>query len=106
MKVLLSHPTGNANVRAAALGFASADILAEFHTTVATFPGNIFDRISFFPGFSEFKRRNFNPVLEPYVKTWPWYELGRFAAAKAGLRSLIHRETGVFSVDAVYQNLD
>ncbi|MEO6520470.1 MAG: glycosyltransferase family 4 protein [Mucilaginibacter sp.] len=106
MKVLLSHPTGNAFARAAALGLYKADMLAGFRTTVATFPGNIFDRISVLPPFSEFKRRQYDPLLQPLTKSWPLLELGRFAASKAGLKSLTQHETGSLSVDAVYHDID
>jgi len=106
MKVLISHPTGNSFFRAAAEGLANADMLAGFSTTVATFPGNAFDKLSNIGPFGEFKRRQYNPVLQPFAKTWPWHELGRMAAAKTGLKRLTRHETGVFSVDGVYQNLD
>ncbi|OCX54546.1 glycosyl transferase family 1 [Mucilaginibacter sp. PPCGB 2223] len=106
MKVLISHPTGNSFFRAAAEGLAAADMLAGFGTTVATFPGNVFDRLSSIGPFAEFKRRQYNPVLQPYAQTWPMHEIGRMAASKAGLKSLIRHETGKFSVDGVYQNLD
>jgi glycosyltransferase involved in cell wall biosynthesis len=106
MKVLISHPTGNAFFRAAALGLYKADMLSGFRTTVATFPGNIFDKLSSFGPFSEFNRRRYDPVLAKYAELWPWDELGRFAASKAGFKSLTKHQTGIFSVDAVYQNLD
>ncbi len=106
MKVTISHPTGNAFFRAAAMGLEEAGILAEFRTTVATFPGNIFDKLSSLPPFAEFKRRRYNPALKRFAKLSPMYELGRFAASKAGFRSLIKHETGLFSVDGVYQHLD
>jgi glycosyltransferase involved in cell wall biosynthesis len=106
MKLTFSHPTGNANSRAVVMGVLNAGLLFEFHTTVATFPLNIFDRISFFRGFSEFKRRSFSAELEPYTKSWPFYELGRFAAVKAGLSKLTRHEKDMFSIDAVYRNFD
>jgi hypothetical protein len=45
MSIVLSHPTGNANVRAAANGFFEANLLAEFHTAVASFPGSMLDNL-------------------------------------------------------------
>jgi glycosyltransferase involved in cell wall biosynthesis len=106
MKVLISHPTGNAFFRAAALGLHEAGMLSGVRTTVATYPSNIFDKLSKFGPFAEFSRRNYDPELAAYTKFWPWYELGRFAATKANFKSLTKHETGVFSVDAVYQDLD
>ncbi|MVN22221.1 glycosyltransferase family 4 protein [Mucilaginibacter arboris] len=106
MKVLILHPTGNAFFRAAALGLQKAGMLSGFRTTVATFPGNIFDKLSSLVPFAEFNRRRYDPALLEFTKTWPLYELGRFAASKAGFKKLIKHETGIFSVDSVYQNLD
>ncbi len=106
MKVLISHPTGNSFFRSAATGLLNAGMLAGFRTTVATFPGNVFDRLSTLGPFSEFKRRDYDPILKPFARCWPMYELGRMAANKTGLKSLTRHETGIFSVDGVYRNLD
>lgn len=104
--VIISHPTGNANVRAAVAGLADADILSEFHTAIASFPGSTLDRLGGIGPLSEIRRRAFELRLQPFTKTWPWFELGRLVAAKAGLKSLIRHEKGMFSVDAVYHNMD
>jgi len=106
VKVLISHPTGNSFFRAASEGLARADMLAGVGTTVATFPGNTFDKLSSIGPFAEFRRRQYNPILQPYTQTWPLHELGRMAAAKAGFKKFTRHETGLFSVDAVYRNLD
>jgi glycosyltransferase involved in cell wall biosynthesis len=105
MKLLLSHPTGNANVRSAVTGLFNAGILSGFRTTVATFPGNTFDRISTVPLFSEFKRRRYNPLLEPLTKTWSSRELCRLAVAKGGFDRFT-RVKQAFGVDAVYRHFD
>lgn len=106
MKVLISHPTGNAFSRAAAMGLLKADALAGFSTTVATFPGNVFDRLSAISIFSEFKRRTYDVALQPFTQSSPWRELGRFAATKIGLQKLTRHEIGMFSVDGVYRGID
>lgn len=104
--VIISHPTGNANVRAAVAGLAEADILSEFHTAIASFPGTTLDRLGGIGPLSEIRRRGFDARLQPFTKMWPWFELGRLVAAKAGLKSLTRHETGMFSVDAVYHAMD
>ena len=106
MKLMLSHPTGNANVRAASIGFANAAMLTKFHTSIATFPGNIFDHLSKFNFLTEIKRRNFNPLLQEFTAMHPLYETCRIIAGKAGLQKLVQQETGIFSVDAIYNQLD
>lgn len=106
MKIILSHATGNANVRQAAKAFAEAGMLDSFYTAVASFSGGILDSIGEIPAFSEIRRRRFDPIIKPYTKMHPWYEVGRLAATKFGIRQLKKHETGIFSIDAVFRNLD
>jgi glycosyltransferase involved in cell wall biosynthesis len=106
MSVILSHPTGNANVRAAAKGLANAAMLAEFHTTIAVFPGGLLDRLGALRPLSEFRRRSFDSSLRQHTNVWPWFEAGRLLASRAGLSQLTKHEQGIFSIDAIYRNLD
>lgn len=106
MGIIFSHPTGNANVRAAALGLNEAGLLSEFRTSIASFPGSLFDRMGAIKPFSEIKRRSFDSRLSHRTKQWPWIEMGRLLALKAGLKSLTQHEIGLFSVDRVYQTFD
>jgi glycosyltransferase involved in cell wall biosynthesis len=106
MKIVLSHPTANANVRALAEGLADADMLSAFYTCIATFPNDVLDSLSKFGPLSEFRRRRFDPKLEHLTHTWPWAELGRHASGKIGLKRIIRHEHGLLSIDAVFKNLD
>ena len=60
MKIVLSHPTGNANVRNALRAIKDIDRLAEFHTTVATFDHNIFGHLSKFGFGNQLERRRYD----------------------------------------------
>ncbi|WP_211097008.1 glycosyltransferase family 4 protein [Neolewinella litorea] len=104
--IIVSHPTGNANVRAILDGLRERNLLLRFHTSIANFPGNLWDKIGQLPPLHEFERRRFRPELRAYTRQHPWLELGRLAAGRAGLRSLTAHETGVFSVDHIYHALD
>lgn len=106
MNIILSHPTGNQNVRAAAYGLAEANLLAEFHTTVAAFPGTVLDGLGAMEALAAIRRRRYDPLLQPLTKQFPWRELGRLVASKGGLHQLTKHETGMFCIDAVYQSLD
>jgi glycosyltransferase involved in cell wall biosynthesis len=106
MNIIISHPTGNANVRAAASGLLQADILASFRTTIATFPGDAFYRLSSFKPLAELRRRSFDVSLESKTQSWPWRELGRLVASKAGITSLINHESGIFCIDSIYNSFD
>ena len=104
--VIISHPTGNQNARAAAIGFAEAGIARSFNTTIASFQGDLLDRLSDFKPLAELRRRRFDARIKHITETWPWLELCRLASSKAGLRNFIKHEHGTFCVDAVYRNLD
>ncbi|WP_207429623.1 glycosyltransferase family 4 protein [Pedobacter sp. SYSU D00535] len=106
MKITLSHPTGNANVRAAAVGLAEAQLLNLFYSTIACTPGSLLHTIAGFPPFGELRRRTFEGVPEEKLKTWPWRETGRLLAGRVGFSQLTAHEAGIFSVDAVYRDLD
>jgi glycosyltransferase involved in cell wall biosynthesis len=104
--VLFAHPTGNANVRAALMGLFEAGMLKEFHTTIATYPGNLWDFLGRCPGGRELKRRTYAECLRPVTVQHPARELGRMLANRVKWRSLTRHETGVFCIDAVYQAQD
>ncbi len=106
MKLILSHPTGNANVRAAVIGLREAGLLSEFCTAIASFPGQLSYKIGGINLLSEIRRRSYDSSLQRITKTWPWLEIGRLVFTKAGFQSLTAHESGKFSVDAVYRNLD
>jgi starch synthase len=104
--ILFSHPTGNANVRHAALGLKRAGLLGEFWTCVnyretpllrRVLPGSIIRQLS---------RRVFPAELSSVIRSFPLREIGRLLAPRAGLRSLVRHEKGLLSVDAVYRSLD
>jgi glycosyltransferase involved in cell wall biosynthesis len=105
-RLLFSHPTGNANVRAALDGLSAAGILGEFHTTIATYPGNVWDQLGKTTWGREFKRRAFDPRLRPLTVQHPLRELGRLLASRFKMHPLSHHETGAFCIDAVYQAQD
>lgn len=95
--VVLSHPTGNANVREAALALAEAGLLEEFHTSLAFFS-------SFWP--SSFERRAYPSELKKLTYIHPFRETIRLAATRLGIRSLVRHQAGWACVDEVYRSLD
>ncbi|QYM80340.1 glycosyltransferase family 4 protein [Horticoccus luteus] len=104
--ILLSHPTGNANVRHAALGLARAGLLGEFCTSLNYRETPALRRLLPESLRLQLRRRSFPSELAPLTRAYPMRELVRLLAPRAGLRSLVRRETGPFSVDAVYHALD
>jgi glycosyltransferase involved in cell wall biosynthesis len=104
--VVFSHPTGNANARAAAEALAEARMLTAFYTSIACFRGSALDWLGKLPPFASFRRRQFAPELRAFTRPVPWSEVGRLAAQRMGFERLYQHETGRFCVDRVYQEVD
>lgn len=103
--IIVSHPTGNAFLRAILTGLDQAGQLSEFHTTLAFSEGDLL--IDLLPKSlgDELLRRQF-PIDRKKIFGHPAKELLRLVAPRLGLRSLVAHETGFASTDAVYQDLD
>lgn len=106
MKILFSHPTGNANVRAALKKLNETGLLVVFYTSIANFSNSFLDRISNFPPLAEIKRRTFESTLEDVTLSFPFKEFGRLIAIKLGFLLLTKHETGFFCIDQVYRYID
>lgn len=104
--ILLSHPTGNENIRNAALAFQEAGLLGEFWTSLHWRAGSSLDRIVPAGLRAQMARRTFPGLSVERIRTRPFRELGRFAAPRLGLSHLTRHETGFFSVDGVYRSFD
>lgn len=105
MKLLVSHPTGNANVRAILRAAHNRGVLEVFHTTISTNSETRYLRLLPAKIRSEFERREFD-IPKKLVKTYPIQELFRLGASKLGFDQLIRHEKGIFSVDSVYKSFD
>lgn len=106
MKIILHHPTGNANVREVAKGMQKKGILVFFYTSIAVFPESILYRIGLISPLKELHKRIFDPILESKTKMIPWMEIGRLISIKFGFKKLLRHEMGVLCIDAIYQNID
>jgi len=97
--ILLSHPSGNANVRQALLAFYEAGMLREFVSLLVAVEGGVFDRISSYRVFRELQRRRFDRQFGSLTRIHPWPELLRLAAGRFGLTHLIRHEHGFVCAD-------
>lgn len=103
--LILSHPTGGACARRAALAFQRAGVLGEFWTCLHTPESPVLQRM--FPGaYQRLARRTFPSELGPHLHAAPIREIGRLMAAKSALRSLARAEGSPISTDSVYRSLD
>lgn len=104
--ILFSHPTGNANVRHAALALAEAEMLAEFWTCVSWTPESAWNRVLPQKIRNQLLRRMLPEPLRPKTHHVPWREAGRMLASQLGMTGLTAHEKGCLSIDAVYRGLD
>ena len=103
--ILLTHPFGNANVRAVLNALDHADLLAKFVTTLGWSRSSPFVQVLPENLRAELTRRAYD--LPHYkIKTHPAREIVRLLAEKLGLRWLTKHETGWASVDRVWTRLD
>lgn len=105
-KVIIYHPFGNANTRAAVDGIYKQGILESFHTCIACFQGSLLYKLSSFGPFKEFRRRSFSDFLQDKTVTHPFKELVRQLVPKLKLNSLTAHERGMFCVDNICHDLD
>lgn len=103
--ILLSHPTGNANVRALLTSLEQANQLSLFQTTVAMEETDWYVNLLPQAVKQEFLRRNYS-LPRAKVSTYPLKELVRLAASKLGINFLTAHETGWASVDSVCKDID
>lgn len=106
--ILLSHPTANQNVRQAGLAFAEAGLLAEFWTAVDWRQNSLLDQLAgLAPGLQRaMRRRSFPPELQRFIRSAPYHELTRQVFSQLKVRGLTSSEDALFSIDAVYRDLD
>lgn len=104
--ILLVHPTGNANVRNAALALAEAGRLGEFLTCLAPAPDAAWLRLLPAALRRQAVRRALPPELVGLTRSRPARELGRLVFSALGCHRWSARETGPLSIDRVYNDLD
>jgi glycosyltransferase involved in cell wall biosynthesis len=105
MKVIMSHPTGNSNVRAIISALDNAGLLAEFNTTVAVNPNATWLKLIPKALSRECLRRTF-PIGGNQVFIHPFFELARMILPRVGLSKFVQNEQSWAGTDSVYQNLD
>jgi glycosyltransferase involved in cell wall biosynthesis len=103
--ILLTHPFGNANVRAVLSALDQAGLLAKFVTALGW--SNASPLVHELPANlrAQLERRGYD--LPHYkIKTYPAREIVRLLAEKFQQRWLIRRERGWASIDRVWRGVD
>lgn len=104
--LILSHPTGNANVRALAEGFLEHELLHRFYTCIAMFEESTLYPLTAYGRLKEFRKRTFSNELKPFTRSRNTKEIIRLLAERTGQVRLTSHEKGPFCIDKVYQDLD
>ena len=104
--IILSHPTGNENVRHAALAFAEANLLEEFFVTLNWNPGSAFDRLLPPRLRQSFRRRSFPELVRHRTRSQPMREAMRLFFGAIHLPLWSRHERGFLSIDAISAALD
>jgi glycosyltransferase involved in cell wall biosynthesis len=104
--VLVSHPTGNANVRAVLRALGAGGRLDSFWTALALPPDWLGAPFLGERARRELGRRAFPEVPWARTRVRPLREAVRLGAARLGWSQLARHETGWASVDRVYRQLD
>ncbi len=104
--VLLSHPTGNQNVRNALKSLVEHEMLAEFWTTFV-WPRE-FAWNWMLPGGlrTELARRSISEAPARLVRSFPWREMVRLCARGTPVARLLCSGERPFSVIGMYRNFD
>jgi glycosyltransferase involved in cell wall biosynthesis len=98
--ILLSHPTGNANVRAVIQALDIAGILGSFCTSLG-----VSDQDAVYWQNLFFQKRRY-PLPQAKLQLHPLREAVRIIASKLRCRPLTRHEVGWASIDSVYRDLD
>ena len=104
--VLISHPTGNQNVRNALRSLAEREMLAEFWTTIAWDSQSGWNRLLPSGMRALLARRAYTEVPGERVKCVPWREMVRLGARPAWLKDVLTSGERPFSIIGVYRHLD
>ncbi len=104
--VLISHPTGNQNLRNALRSLVDHEMLAEFWTTIAWDQKSYWNKILPSGLRAELERRSYADVPNDRVKCAPSREMIRLGAKRLMLDELLCSGEGPFSVIGMYRDFD
>lgn len=104
--VLISHPTGNQNVRNALRSLADHGMLAEFWTTISWNRNSTWNKMLPANFRSLLQRRAYDDVPGDRIKTVPWRETVRLGAKYLPFGSALCSGERPFSVIGMYRQFD
>lgn len=106
LSVLMSHPTGNQNVRNALRSLCENGMLAEFWTTLSWDQDSAWNRLLPSALRTQFERRSYTEAPREKIRCVPSRELVRLGARPPLLQSLLCSGERPFSVIGMYRHFD
>ncbi|AWG22203.1 hypothetical protein FFWV33_12100 [Flavobacterium faecale] len=106
MKILVSHPTLNANSKNFINGLIEGKILFKIMTAIAIFPSSLLFKLGNNSKLKDLKRRRLDKSWQEFTMSNSFYEFGRLFSSKLNLDFLNKHEKGIFCVDKVYCHHD
>jgi starch synthase len=104
--ILLAHPTGNSNVRAAAQALHTADLLREFATCICWNQEFPFAQMIPVRLAQQLDRRSFAEIPPSLLHSHPFREMLRLVCRGRFMPWLRRHECGPLSIDAIYRSFD
>ena len=105
-RVIVSHPTGNANVSAVVTALYDEELLAAFYSCIVWKPESPLAKVVPAGLRATLERRARVQLPAEFVRTRPMRELVRNILIRAGKKHLIAAESNPFSIAGVYRDLD
>lgn len=102
----LSHPTGNANVRAALSALEEAGLLGSFYTTLRWDSDTLLAEYCPKSLAKQLRRREYTDISSNKIAVHPWRELGRLAFSQFNHHLPFFHNSSPFSIDNVCRSLD
>ena len=104
--ILISHPTGNQNVRNSVIALEEHGMLAEFCTTVAWNPSARWNHILPAKLQAQLGRRAYPGVPDGKLRCFPWREMVRLGSRPRIVQEFLSSKERPFSIIGIYRDLD
>src|SRR5271168_5145692 len=104
--LIISHPTGNQNVRAALRALQHKNLLSMFYTALNWRSGSRLSLMLPIKIRQQLERRSFDDIDSNRIRSVPWRAVVGLASKKFRITSLTRHETGWASEDAMFRTVD
>ncbi len=104
--IILSHPTGNFNVRMTAKALYEAKVLEEFHSCLCLPKNNLIVNMFGTKVKEEYERRVFADLPQRLQFSHPYREIARIANQRLKIVKINEKKKNRISIDSIYKDFD